>query len=553
LQGVNNFVYKEDNNRLPTPGFFLMNEHTKVFSDQEIHQIWQDTCSSLRSQLSPAVFNTWILSNPLTNLVYSPTGSLQATITSPSAFHSTNIKKNLHLSIKQALDTIVGTTTEIAYIVGDINQNIQDKKKKKSSFQTLSDSLLASTQHSSHNLSQNSPNSQQNSSGAQLSQQGPQKTHPNFQAPHSPRVEELFSEETIHSVSQERERLSAQRVGLRQDFVFETFAVSTSNEMAHAAATAVSNNPGDSYNPLFLYGGVGVGKTHLMHAIGNNILHNNPGTKILYCTGEEFTNEIVRAIQSKKASAFKDRYRSVQVLLIDDVQFIAGKNAVQEEFFHTFNALTKQRFQVVLTSDRPPQEIHLLEARLRSRFEAGLMIDIQEPSFELRTAILLIKAKAEGLHIPIELAKTIASQVDSARKIEGIITKIRSEVELKNRELSPELIADVLKTEAPQRNQALKVSPTDVIRIVANHYHLKQTAIKGQRRVKNIVVARHVAMYLLKEELFLPLVEIGRWFSNRDHTSVIHAVRKVEKDMTLDETVRRDVSALRTTLIAISR
>jgi chromosomal replication initiator protein len=323
--------------------------------------------------------------------------------------------------------------------------------------------------------------------------------------------------------------------------------------MAHAAATAVSNRPGQSYNPLFLYGGVGVGKTHLMHAIGHNILRANPNAKIIYCTGEEFTNDIVHAIQTKKASHFKDRYRSANVLLIDDIQFIAGKNAVQEEFFHTFNALTKQFSQIVLTSDRPPHEITLLEDRLRSRFEAGLMIDIQQPSFELRTAIVLVKAKAQQIAITIDLAKVIASKVESARKIEGIITSIRSEIELKHRELNLELIEDILQVEVEVKRPRIKVAPADVIKTVANHYHVKQSSLKGSSRLKSLVTARHIAMYLLKKELSLPLTEIGRWFASRDHTSVLHAVKKVEKDMALSDELRQDVSALQMTLAAISK
>jgi len=297
-----------------------------------------------------------------------------------------------------------------------------------------------------------------------------------------------------------------------------------------------------------------VGKTHLMHAIGNNILHNNPDTKILYCTGEEFTNEIVSAIQTKKGLKFKDKYRNAQVLLMDDVQFIAGKNAVQEEFFHTFNALIQQNSQIVMTSDRPPHEINLLEDRLRSRFEAGLMIDIQQPSFELRTAILLIKSSAVNIIIPMDLAQLIASRVDSARRIEGIITSIRSEVDLKHRQINVELIEEILGNDvkaAPKKR--LKVSPSDVLRVVANHYHVKQAAIKGQRRVASLVQARHVAMFLLKEDLNMPLTEIGKWFSNRDHTSALHAVRKIDSDLANDDLLQRDVSALRMSLSAISR
>jgi chromosomal replication initiator protein len=550
-----------------------MSQNSRSLTPNEVAQIWQKTCEKLQQQLSPAVYNTWILSNPLTELTFGDTNSALATITSPSAFHSTNIKKNLHIPLKQALDSVVERNTNLIYIVGDTSQAPAgaptQHTQKNRSFHTVSDTFRSESHADSphHNdsvhptsyphtsFSHNQPSPQDSLKRQNLPSQQFSTNHP-FPSPgtqNSPRVEDLFSSNTLSSVAEERERIVAQRIGLRPDFIFETFAVSTSNEMAHAAATAVSNRPGESYNPLFLYGGVGVGKTHLMHAIGNNILRNNSSVKILYCTGEEFTNEIVQAIQTKRASHFKDRYRSADVLLIDDVQFIAGKNAVQEEFFHTFNALIKNRHQVVLTSDRPPHEIHLLEDRLRSRFEAGLMIDIQEPSFELRTAILLVKAKAENLNIPIELAKTIASQIDSARKLEGIITTIRSEIELKNRELTPELIDEILRVESPQSRKVLKLTPNEVIKTVANHFHIKHMVIKGQKRVKMVVTARHIAMYLLKEELSLSLVEIGKWFSNRDHTSVLYAVRRIEKDIAVDESIRRDVSALKTTLTAISR
>jgi chromosomal replication initiator protein len=559
----------------------MTTQNNHSLAPNEVISIWQSACEELRTQLSPAVFNTWILSNPLTELSYGDTNSALAIITSPSAFHSTNIKKNLHIPLKQVLDKITTRNTNIVYIVGDTSQASHANTPQPAnshatrSFHTISDTFYSESHADSPPSQPQTPQGSSHSHpGQQREQQQQQQQfqqrptqntttqqqfspppHPFFSpgSTNSPRVEDLFSNNTMNSVAEERERIVAQRIGLRPDFIFETFAVSTSNEMAHAAATAVSNRPGESYNPLFLYGGVGVGKTHLMHAIGNNILRNNSSAKILYCTGEEFTNEIVQAIQTKRAGHFKDRYRSADVLLIDDVQFIAGKNAVQEEFFHTFNALIKNRHQVVLTSDRPPHEIHLLEDRLRSRFEAGLMIDIQEPSFELRTAILLVKSKAENLTIPIELAKTIASQVDSARKLEGIITTIRSEIELKRRELTPELIDEILRVESPQDRKVLKLSPNDVIKTVANHFHLKQMVIKGQKRVKLVVTARHIAMYLLKEELGLPLTEIGHWFSNRDHTSVLYAVRRIARESATDDSIRRDVSALRTTLTAISR
>lgn len=494
-------------------------------SAQEVQQIWQEVCLQLQEKLSPAVYNTWIVSNPLTKLELVAADKALATITSPTAFHSTNLKKNLHTQLKTTLDTVIGRQSDVLYIVGN---PFADVETTSNTFHTTQDTLQTQ---------------QQSPSFISFSQ---------HKKPSSPRVEDLFSESTMQSVAVDRVSAIARKIGLRPDYTFETFAVSTSNEMAHAAATAVSNRPGESYNPLFLYGGVGVGKTHLMHAIGTNILQNNPEAKIVYSTGEEFTNEIVDAIRTKRASSFKQKFRSADVLFIDDIQFIAGKNAVQEEFFHTFNALTKQASQVVLTSDRPPHEITLLEDRLRSRFEAGLMIDIQQPSFELRTAIFLVKAKAAHLNVPIDIAKLIASKVESARKLEGIITSIRSEVELKKKAITPELVEGILKLEITSKRPKIKATASDIIKTVANHFHFKQSALKGQSRVKSLVQARHIAMYLLKEELSLPLVEIGKWFSGRDHTSVLHAVRKIEDDLQKDDSLQQTVSALRMNLAAVS-
>ncbi len=510
----------------------------------DVQTVWKHACASLQLQLSPAVYNTWIVSNPLTGLKVIDEQIVIGTITSPTAFHSANVQKNLANQIREVLAQILAKQVDLEFKVGEplVIQNNQGNSQHEAS---TPGSILNTS--SSHQTSQEAPTYSQSTYTQPQTQTNTPRTD------QSPRVEDLFSNTNLQNSSLDKAVVLGRQVGLRQDYTFSTFAVSTTNEMAHAAATAVSNNPGGAYNPLFLYGGVGVGKTHLMHAIGHNIIRNNPNVRMIYCSGEEFTNEIVSAIQTKKAIKFKEKYRNAQVLLIDDIQFIAGKNAVQEEFFHTFNALTKQASQVVLTSDRPPHEINLLEDRLRSRFEAGLMIDIQQPSFELRTAILLIKAGALNLTIPMELAQVIASKVDSARKIEGMITTIRSEVELKKRPIDMALIEEILRPETQKKRPMLKVTPGDVLRAVANHYHVKQAAIKGQRRVQNLVHARHVAMYLLKEELHLPFTEIGRWFSNRDHTSAMHAIKKIEHDLTQDDLLQRDVSALRMSLTAVSR
>lgn len=549
-------------------------------TNQEVSVIWQQYCGLLQQSMSPAVYSAWILSNPITDISFPDEERALVTVTSPTAFHSTNFKKSLHFQVKQAIDTVLQRSCDVQYQVGD-PQKLKSARKEQVGFtQVMQPHFGANFQpptfqpgNQSHAFSQeqdsfsgqmgtqidgqntnqfnNPPSNQQNNNSQNTTQN--MRSFATAPSNQSPRVEDLFSESNILNAAEERYQMQARGIGLRTDYIFGTFAVSTTNEMAHAAATAVSNRPGQSYNPLFLYGGVGVGKTHLMHAIGHNILRANPNAKIIYCTGEEFTNDIVHAIQTKKASHFKDRYRSANVLLIDDIQFIAGKNAVQEEFFHTFNALTKLFSQIVLTSDRPPHEITLLEDRLRSRFEAGLMIDIQQPSFELRTAIVLVKAKAQHIPITIDLAKIIASKVESARKIEGIITSIRSEIELKKKDLNQELIEEILQVEVETKRPRIKVSPGDVLKTVANHYHVKQSSLKGSSRLKNLVTARHIAMYLLKKELSLPLTEIGRWFTSRDHTSVLHAVKKIEKEIILNDEIRQDVSALQMTLASISK
>lgn len=490
---------------------------TQALPESDVSTIWHAAQKQLQAQLTPAVFSTWIVANPLIKVEIDQHGNALATLAASSGFHATNLKKNLYTHIKQALESQLNKTVELAFVIGSPVPEKKGNPVRAQKGAPATKELMGFTQ--------NSP---------------------------SPTVDELFSAHTLQATVQDRVKLAVKRIGLRPDYTFKTFAVSTTNEMAHAAAIAVSNNPGTAYNPLFLYGGVGVGKTHLMHAIGHNILQQNPEASIIYRTGEEFTNEIVNAIKTKKAFEFKKKYRNAGVLCIDDVQFIAGKTAVQEEFFHTFNALIQRHSQIVLTSDRPPHEINLMEDRLRSRFEAGLMIDIQQPSFELRTAILLIKAQANNLDLPMELAQHIASKVSSARKIEGIVQQLRSEVELKHQEITPELIERLTRSESLPRHNILRVKPQDVIKTVANHYRIKQSAIKGERRTKEVVQARHAAMFFLRKELHLPLEEIGKWFSGRDHTSVLHAINKIEKEIAEKSLIQQDISAIKMSLTALS-
>lgn len=513
----------------------------QVYDSETVKQVWQMTKTDLEASLSPAFFNTWIIPSPLTSIKVEDGQKAIATISCMTAFHVTNLKSNLYSQIKTALEKYINKPLEIEFIVTDLRQAKKNPnppqqnypvEKLKTNYQKIDGQNFG---ESRNNLISNKsfPGESQNSQ--------------------SPTVEELFSQANINDNVFDRLKVRSSQIGLRQDYTFESFAVSSSNEMAHAAATAVANNPGTSYNPLFLYGGVGVGKTHLIHAVAHHILKNNPESEIIYASGEQFTNEIVKAIKTHNTLQLKNKYRKTKLLLLDDIQFIAGKNSVQEEFFHTFNALTAINSQIIITSDRPPQEISLLEDRLRSRFEAGLIIDIQQPTFELRTAILLLKAQANKLNIPIELAQKISSQVDSARRIEGIIKKIRSAVELQNLSIDSALIDKILQTEVRQNQQKIiKAKPQDIIKTVANHYRMKQSAVRGKRRSQELVKARHVAMYLLRNELQIPLEEIGQWFSGRDHSSVIHAVKKIEQALIVNQNIQQDVSAIKMSLIAIS-
>ncbi len=364
-------------------------------------------------------------------------------------------------------------------------------------------------------------------------------------------IPDLFSQETQEFVNQQKQESlvenSIRRSGLRTTHTFENFAVSPTNEVAYAAATAVAKNPGTSYNPLFLYGDVGVGKTHLMQAIGIRILERNPEFKLIYCPGEHFTNEIIEAIRNKRTPQFRNKYRHVDGLLIDDIQFIAGKNTVQEEFFHTFNAIQSSGGQIILTSDRPPSEIQLLEDRLRSRFEEGLIIDIQQPNFELRTAILLIKSKQMDINLPMDLAQEIASEITSTRMLQGFLTKLSATSTFTKEPISRPMILKMLKKEATDGLSKPKtyINPKEVVRVVSKYYDIPTQALIGPRRSKPIVTPRQYAMYLLKNDLGVSFMEIGRMFGGRDHTTVMHAVEKVAKIISVSPKLQMEISTLR--------
>lgn len=457
----------------------------------DTQKLWHDALNIIKVSISQANFSTWFSKTYIVKIDELNEGRQAVEIACPSSFIADGLEKRYFSLIQDALDQTTAKKNDISFIVSQIT----------------------------------SPSAKND-----------------FVAP-------LFAEnEDSQSVSNLPELLRRARV--RPGFTFDNFAVSGTNQMAWAAADAVAKNLGTSYNPLFLWGGVGVGKTHLMLAIATQVLSKNPDLSVLYCMGEEFTSEIVDAIRNKSTQAFKKKYRNLDLLMVDDVQFIAGKNAVQEEFFHTFNTLLREGGQIVLTSDRPPSEIQKLEERIRSRFEAGLIIDISPPDVELRSAIALIKAEERGLIFSMDVASLIASHIEGLRRIEGFITRVWTEVQGDSEKVTVDLVNKLLNLGRENREGESNVVkraiiPQDVVDAVANYFSLGRRKLLGEGRARPIAVPRQVLMYLLRVELGLPLQEVGHIVGGRDHTTVMHAVDKISKNISTDPSLRDDIMGIK--------
>ena len=335
---------------------------------------------------------------------------------------------------------------------------------------------------------------------------------------------------------------------LNPKYTFDTFVIGSGNRFAHAASLAVAEAPAKAYNPFFIYGGVGLGKTHLMHAIGHYVLEQNPNAKVVYLSSEKFTNEFINSIRDNKAIDFRNKYRNVDVLLIDDIQFLAGKESTQEEFFHTFNTLHEESKQIVISSDRPPKEIPTLEDRLRSRFEWGLITDIAPPDLETRIAILRKKAKADGLNIPNEVMLYIANQIDSnIRELEGALIRVVAYSSLVNEEVTTEVAAAALKDIIPNAKPRM-ISILDIKTAVGEHYNIRLEDFSAKKRTKSIAFPRQVAMYLSRELTDFSLPKIGEEFGGRDHTTVIHAHEKIASMFKNDQQLKQDIKQIRSML-----
>jgi len=338
------------------------------------------------------------------------------------------------------------------------------------------------------------------------------------------------------------------QAGIHPNCSFDNFAVSSSNQVAFAASQAVAKNPGSSYNPLFLYGGVGVGKSHIAQAVAREILKDHEDVRVLFCSGEKFMNDLIEAIRGKKTPSFRKKYRSLGLIILDDIQFIAGKQTVQEEFFHTFNSVISAGGQIILTSDKPPHEIRNLEDRLRSRFSGGLLVDIQPPGFELRTAILLIKAKEKNIEIDISAAKIIADIVTDTRALEGTLLSLYAQ---SLNEKDQKITLDTVEAFFQKNNktkQTEKLSPQEVMKAVCAYYNIKPAQIRGATRKREIALTRQIVMYLLRTELNISLEDVAFLVKRKDHTTVMHAVNKIQGMSMKDVEFKKEIDVIRQTL-----
>jgi chromosomal replication initiator protein len=442
-------------------------------------QVWKDSLEIIKVSVSPAIFSTWFSQSHLSSVTEAGE-RIVAEVGCPTSFAKNTIESRYFGLVQDSLSKVLGKNCDLTFIV---------------------------------------------------------KANPNKQKSLEEAAAPLFSVE-----KEGKDLLEVlQRARLRPSFTFENFAVSSSNQMAHAAAEAVSQSLGSAYNPLFIWGGVGVGKTHLMASVGNYVLRIDPDKKVIFCTGEDFTNDIVEGIRNKTTQAFRNKYRKLDLLLIDDIQFIAGKDTVQEEFFHTFNAVTSVGGQIILTSDRPPSEISKLEERLKSRFEAGLIVDIALPDFELRCAITQIKAQEKGIMLTPEQAQIIAANSESARKIEGLLTKLLTEIHVKNIPVTNELVESAFAKNLEMGAKITRSTPDEVTDVVSKYYQVGKRLLLGDSRARPIARPRQVLMYLLRTHLGVPLEEVGRVVGGRDHTTVMHAVEKITQLATADVQIREDI------------
>ena len=352
----------------------------------------------------------------------------------------------------------------------------------------------------------------------------------------------------IKSNTNQVSQLAIQMANLNPRYTFDTFVVGKNNNLAHAASLAVAESPGEIYNPLFIYGGAGLGKTHLMHSIAHYIIEHDENSKVLYVTSEEFTNELIETIRNGNNTAmskFREKYRNIDVLLVDDIQFIIGKESTQEEFFHTFNSLHSAKKQIIISSDKPPKDMEILEERFRSRFEWGLIADITLPDYETRMAILHKNEEMNGYSISEDVIKYIATNIKSnIRELEGAFNKVMAGAKLEKKEVTLELAEQALK-DIISPDEKKVITPEYIISVVAEHYGVTPADLSGNKRNSKIVMPRQVSMYLCREIISTPLKNIGKALGNRDHTTVMHGIEKIENELQTDDNLKNTIDILK--------
>ena len=461
-------------------------------------QIWEAVLGELELQVPRPSFETWLKGTAGARMSDS-----EFVVITPNAFVAEMLDQRMYSLIAQSLEKVVGDEVEVRFEVGDDGQRRIDQRV------------------------------------------AVPVTAPPGSAP-------MPIDDGKSAAERATSRHTFRHLGLNSRYRFESYIVGSSNNLAHAAADAVSEKPGELYNPLVIYSGVGLGKTHLMHAIGHRV--REKGHDVLYSTTEEFTNEYIKAIRGGTTEEFRDRYRSADVLLLDDIQFIIGKEQTQEGFFHTFNALHMAGKQIVITSDRPVTELSLLQDRISSRLAGGLVADIQAPDLETRLAILRSKADQTGRQIPNQVLEFIAQRVQkNVRELEGCLNRVAAYVGVANRSFDDGNVDLSLVERALEdslKESTRRVSEEEVLSAVARYFSIDKTTLKGKKRDKSTALARHVSMFLLREEVQLPLATIGRVMGGRDHTTVMHGVQRIAKQLEADTRLRRDLLNIRESLAA---
>jgi chromosomal replication initiator protein len=474
--------------------------------------LWQTVLGDLQGRVSATAFDNWLRQTSLVGFADDV-----ATVAAPNTYGAATLETRYGDQIRRALSTVVGRPVEVE-------------------FRVLATAVTRAAENDDDPV-------------ATLFQEKP-RLRPEPERPAtkaaSTRAKSTTERSTPPKSAARQIGLSPTPThGLNPRYVYETYVVGSGNRFAHAASLSVAEHPGGKYNPFFVYGGVGLGKTHLLHAIGHRALELEPELTISYVSSEKFTNDLISAIRAQRMEEFRGRYREIDILMIDDIQFIAGKESTQEEFFHTFNALYQSGKQVIITSDRPPKSISSLEDRLRSRFEGGLIADVQLPDYEMRIAILRAKGEELGMAIPSDVIELIAQKDrTNIRELEGGLNKIIARAQITDQRISLALAMEAL-TDAAIGVGRANVTRADIVDAVLQHYKVELRDLRGKSRSKDIALPRQVAMYLLREETDSSLVEIGQELGDRDHTTILHGVRKIEEAMTTDSGLRSQLFAIR--------